>query len=626
MNPSIHEYLASLDPFRLAHPLTPLPWPRDEAPAPQPISEIFQSLLPSIINFLTTQGLSIVAIKLTRQHRITSDMRDTVSISTDSDNTTAWSKMIESVYNMFPLAQRSTLQIEIENPCLACRPSNVCGVIDEEALSSYLSITSSLRDFVIECPAQIFLGFGFFLRRQRANSVPKPTVVVHVHEEAKYDWRALDTFLSRITISTKLDFEIRPAIAEEKAFLDQLYSDPTEERFPLKPYNGAAINGVGISPTNVCKLGTLGGSVVLRPKERVRSTGSGVEQSQLIGSRPGQNPTDLNSYFCVMTNHHVVQSDNNDSHFRTGFEFNPESPTGPIIRYPCDAQYSAYMSRIGKLVEKDASTYGPMLLALEERDAKRDLGRVLVSSGGTARTIDCSRNEHNDCTDQDCKLCISKTSVLNKFPCGNWNCTGQHRIQDWAAIKIPIEMMFVNEPPPCDQIDQDRLPRGKEYKPSITINEIADLELGSYVIKKGARTGVTCGQVVPQYHRVRQSNDFGPPGTSKRYLTFFELHSAVIGVEDPDSVEEEPPSFSKKGDSGAWIVDLEGRLVGLLHSGINDSAGKSIASFVSPIKEVFAQLEQKTDCHVDLPTAVTAKRSWTDVLLNRRPITVSIQA
>lgn len=36
--------------------------------------------------------------------------------------------------------------------------------------------------------------------------------------------------------------------------LDQLFSDPTEKQFSLKPFNVAAMNGVDISSPGMCKL------------------------------------------------------------------------------------------------------------------------------------------------------------------------------------------------------------------------------------------------------------------------------------------------------------------------------------------------------------------------------------
>lgn len=59
--------------------------------------------------------------------------------------------------------------------------------------------------------------------------------------------------------------------------------------------------------------------------------------------------------------------------FRPGFDFNLDDPERPIIRYPSDQHFYAYVETICQKV----TNHSPILQTLANRKANRDLGRVL---------------------------------------------------------------------------------------------------------------------------------------------------------------------------------------------------------------------------------------------------------
>ena len=104
--------------------------------------------------------------------------------------------------------------------------------------------------------------------------------------------------------------------------------------------------------------------------------------------------------------------------------------------------------------------------------------------------------------------------------------------------------------------------------------------MDNFVIKQGARTRVTCGQVVAGYNRLRYTDDLGSPNAPTQFSTLCELYTAVPGYRQSIGDSRVPSSlFFQNGDPGSWIVDFEGRLVAMLDSGLKD--GPEPLHFVS---------------------------------------------
>lgn len=112
---------------------------------------------------------------------------------------------------------------------------------------------------------------------------------------------------------------------------------------------------------------------------------------------------------------------------------------------------------------------------------------------------------------------------------------------------------------------------------------------------------------IAAYNRLRTSDDLGRPGMPAKFLTFWEPYFAIhIITESYGDLGARLSYFSENGDSSSWIVDLEGRLVAMLHSGLQD--GPDPTDFASPIKDNFGQIERKIGHWVELPTNWTTMR------------------
>ncbi|CAD6594355.1 MAG: hypothetical protein ASARMPREDX12_008702 [Alectoria sarmentosa] len=163
----------------------------------------------------------------------------------------------------------------------------------------------------------------------------------------------------------------------------------------------------------------------------------------------GPNPK---SHLCILTSDHILEASNDASNLRTGFEINLNGSTGPVIQFQSNRHYFNLNNKIVTRVSTNAQP------------------------------------------------------ETKPFPCGKSSYDQKHEYQDWAAFKISKKMIFVNKPP---SFDSCRLPDKLSHSPSYNIEETADLNMNSYVIKQGAQTGVICGRVIAAYNRLPTSDDLG---------------------------------------------------------------------------------------------------------------------
>lgn len=113
---------------------------------------------------------------------------------------------------------------------------------------------------------------------------------------------------------------------------------------------------------------------------------------------------------------------------------------------------------------------------------------------------------------------------------------------------------------------------------SDTVIDWKDISLGGIAFKSGRTTGLTTAE----FSRIKaQCMMSGNPGeTTEAVFT-----SGSIST-----------PFSKKGDSGSWVLNSDGQLGGLLLAG---QEGMSW-SYVTPISVVLADIEARLDCTVSL--------------------------
>ncbi|KAI9007082.1 hypothetical protein BC832DRAFT_591690 [Gaertneriomyces semiglobifer] len=144
---------------------------------------------------------------------------------------------------------------------------------------------------------------------------------------------------------------------------------------------------------------------------------------------------------------------------------------------------------------------------------------------------------------------------------------GERRAEDWALFTPEKDRLGVNLQP-------------LREKAQLTwggyIRGVVDIDTDLEVYKYGRSSGASWGKV----NGVKTSVKL--PGskcdTSEWVVVNVDLHR----------------SFSTGGDSGAWVTDKYGQLVGYVIGGGGSSSGKDGLTYVSPIKFVLECIERKT--------------------------------
>ena len=163
---------------------------------------------------------------------------------------------------------------------------------------------------------------------------------------------------------------------------------------------------------------------------------------------------------------------------------------------------------------------------------------------------------------------------------------------DWGLIRLNADRSGTNEvcfPPVAPVVLRNllrtsisQLPPEAQYK-GIMFKEVAGLTrlmIGDKVVKGGADTGWTRGRFNEIKSDVHLED--GPLEGTREFCCV-----STHGV----------APFSRKGDSGAWVLTQDGALGGLLLAGHN--AGNW--SYVTPIEHVLKDIEESLSCSVSLP-------------------------
>jgi hypothetical protein len=104
------------------------------------------------------------------------------------------------------------------------------------------------------------------------------------------------------------------------------------------------------------------------------------------------------------------------------------------------------------------------------------------------------------------------------------------------------------------------------------------------VFKLGRKSGYTVGRVNGIKTLILRRRDEHSPGKPTETVT--EDYTIVS--------EKDEATFSETGDSGAFILDGEGRLVGLLFAGGTGESNERMSRFIG-VEELFEDIKKQTD-------------------------------
>lgn len=171
--------------------------------------------------------------------------------------------------------------------------------------------------------------------------------------------------------------------------------------------------------------------------------------------------------------------------------------------------------------------------------------------------------------------------------------------EDWALIRLDparfettnLNVVLLDES--CRKASKRVTAKQFPLDRHITVTGIAPLDSLSRrsldVCKRGAATGFTAGTISPLESYVRQWEDASgglvPGGWNTWELPIFSYDAAR--------------PFSKRGDSGACIVDGVGRVAGMMTRGLlrgdeQNTKGDVDITFVTPMEVIFARIREVT--------------------------------
>ncbi|MCJ1382622.1 hypothetical protein MMC17_005735 [Xylographa soralifera] len=401
----------------------------------------------------------------------------------------------------------------------------------------------------------------------------RPTVVVYVKDDSSCDWDTFVGSLRDITDPVKLNIQLQPARLTALG-APRLESDGkwkncrTDGTFSASPSNGASICSEDSS-----SCGTLGGFVILE--------------------------TNQTQYRCALTNYHVIKplpGKLADQTFSNGISL--PGTTGvqhsPRIVYPAsndlDASIETLTARLSDSSQKEdpevLDTWRTNLQTCQKLKGNPTIGSLIAASGV------------HTCRVPNCGTSAEEFKQPADGPPFSETCLDDHHIRDSALIKLDSRIPITNHPPPKQKLrDMDDLvPKSWDYR---AVTRIAPMQPHQWVCKEGRSTGVTEGYVLGRQPFYRT---FEPSGTDIRTMSY------VDWVVAPSFYQ----LFSSAGDSGSFLYNKAGEVVGFLHSGI-EFGGDRGHGIVSSMVDVVRDIELATNGKIRLP----GEPSWGESLWSR---------
>ncbi|KAM5447311.1 hypothetical protein MaudCBS49596_006075 [Microsporum audouinii] len=249
-------------------------------------------------------------------------------------------------------------------------------------------------------------------------------------------------------------------------------------------------------------------------------------------------PQEKRQIKCALTCYHVVRSDDpsatvhTDSH---GVHWSDQR--GRLtIEYPAALDAKAAMDRLDELcqLEPEAQDLQHQRNMISQLMSGLGIGKVLLASGYQVRN--------------------------------------NHRL-DWALVESP-ETFSYNKPPSINQDKSFKLPMtGPRYNlhPDAKVKQLDFVKEGDWVVKSG-RTTLTSATV-----------------SSMKAVTW----ASGYTTEEIELISEDA-DVAAEGDSGSFVINVRGDLVGLLFA-VNKQSGRFDTAYMTPFSLIQDQIKEMTN-------------------------------
>ncbi|KAI9835814.1 MAG: hypothetical protein M1837_003586 [Sclerophora amabilis] len=292
----------------------------------------------------------------------------------------------------------------------------------------------------------------------------------------------------------------------------------------------------------------------------------GLEQSGTLGGFVKLIKDGADQGIYAMTCHHVVVDEDNKAEKEFFLHGKPISQSGPAIAYPSDPDHDSHT----KLVKSTVKFFEKEIAQLQSR---LDEGYLTDKAQETLKSHQDILHRMNAQLDH-CKDFERLAGLVY--------CSSGFRVAktgaslDWALVAVDKAKQWTNQYPK---------PEGEAFFPAFGQRhsiECTTMTIGDVGFKSGRSTKITSGE----FNAIKSNVRLPPSPLATREWCF---------------VGHDANPFSTKGDSGAWVLSLNGNLGGMLLGGHAEDESKP--TYVTPIEAIFEDIKEQTGCEVELPLA-----------------------
>ncbi|KAI9711416.1 MAG: hypothetical protein M1812_007161 [Candelaria pacifica] len=546
----INAFLAEVDSYRRGAPDIPRLMPLFNVPIKEGSQFITRSdeLRQATIEVLDRYEIPYTSIG--GYNRTTGDgekreAKETIVVYALQDSTASWGPAAQECAGLYKVKGFPQLQIEILHPekfhIAHKHPFPDTHQILEKW--DWATVGQAVLAAVRQHLSSLWCSVGVYYYGKTLET-SNPTLLITVDENATADWVATGSVLEKILDEHQIGQAVGLLQVEFKPGYISLAEGQVMALDDLPP-QAAVGSSIGIE--NEEDGGTMGGYVVLRKgNERI---------------------------YCALTTHHVVlpsdpalEKRHDDKGITIG---QTDQSTATTIVYPCKSDLEATASN-ARLILNDAQS--------ELAKVQKEINEGLDSRQNQLKVFICNRDINLQQPILARCQALRQQPVLGKViaSSGKRLPMPDGSLMDWALIRLANQSFNSNSGYLVDQ----RMGFRFRLDPNLPIIETGDLELQGVYAKKGRTTGVTIGRV----NQIQQLIKWSKEGESNVETLQWE----IIPVSENTDIR----GFADIGDSGAFVMDQERRIVALLFALWQDqTTGNS--GIVIPIEEVFDDIQKQ---------------------------------
>ncbi|KAJ5090106.1 hypothetical protein N7532_008790 [Penicillium argentinense] len=587
---TLEAYLVRSDPYRSNTQANPWPLPLDGEHAPQiehqilDLSDVIQQILSSH-GFPENLPLRVCTVRKPEYPGGNVPINMLRVILTQDDYTPiSFGPAKDAIRTLLRDRQIFDVHVEIINIDLCFNPSLFTISEDDPIVAAFVSTEEQIIAILhrgLRSKWRVLCPFNVGRSRREAC----PTIVVYVDPCTSANWLGLGSEIKSAISQYGVDHDVDVEFLPGRLSFLQNRGVSLANRIDA---NGRLAMGHSIGIHTEQNAGTLGGYFTLEQNGKVHK---GFLTAYHV-VRPSDSPSGGNTSFLADLD-------------RSGCSF--ETPPAEDIQVSGVARIDRDESL--KNIERHVAALKGRVEALSNRLAEREmLGKEPLPAqqqmlSQAAELISELNSKHD--------LFERMPQVMGKVVAASGKAVLGRRIMDWAFVELTEEAadkFFGPNVMPAlpsesqSSLDLDDHNFALPYPEGEPLREFGKLEKGKYYLKLGRTTGLTMGQCNGALARCRWSSGvqtrYDPNSTPVTLSDNYTQEFVILSVR-PDGSAAIQDDFVLEGDSGSLVLDVDGKVCGVLYGGIWAIDGASAYSgLVVDMTELVSSIKMKTkiDC------------------------------